>query len=204
MGYSQHGEDLIVAKLFDERHIEAGNLIDVGAYEPKDLSNSRLLIERGWDATLIEFTPMAVKDLVREYADNPNVRVIQCALTASPQHVQEFRVTDDGLSSNDPGHAKKWAHFNCGYYGKLWVPTLTVRQIVDQFYGDKPIDFVSIDTEGTSLDLAVEFMSLDGDWRPRVICVEHDDRDAELMSFAQRLGYRLEWRSEGNAILVVR
>ena len=34
-----------------------GNLLEVGAYEPTEISNSRLLIECGWDATLIEFSP---------------------------------------------------------------------------------------------------------------------------------------------------
>ena len=85
--YSQFGEDLIIAELFPHNE-HMGNLIDVGAYEPVDLSNSRLLIERGWDATLIEFSPMAVKDLATSYAANESVRVIQAALTTCAQGLQ--------------------------------------------------------------------------------------------------------------------
>ena len=204
--YSQFGEDLIIAELFS-RNEHAGNLIDVGAYEPADLSNSRLLIERGWEATLIEFSPMAVKDLATSYAANESVRVIQAALTTCAQGLQEFRVTDDGLSSNDPGHFDKWKEWtetHASYYGKLWVPTVTVGQILDQFYCDKPVHFVNIDTEGTSVDLAVEFMKLLGGWRPRVLCVEYDNRLAELAQRAQELGYRQEWIGEANVILVSR
>jgi hypothetical protein len=201
--YSQHDEDDIIAGLFAGQ--EPGNLIDVGAYVAKDLSNSRLLIERGWDATLIEFAPMAVKNLVSEYSGCADrVRVVAAAMTPSPQHVMPFQVTDDALSSNDDSHARKWKDYGAGYYGTLWVPTLTVRQLIDQFYGDKPLHFVNVDTEGSSVELAIEFMMLDGSWKPPVICVEHDDRDSFLMAAAQRSGYRLEWRNECNAILVTR
>lgn len=216
--YSQFGEDLIVEALFDAVPRPAGwpgasighplytpgNLIDVGAYEPADMSNSRRLIERGWDATLIEFTPMAVKDLAKAYADNPNVRVIQAALTPGPRHVEKYRVTDDGLSSNDPAHFDKWKDFPHGYYGEIWVPTVSVEALVNQFYGDKPIHFVNVDTEGSSVALAIEFMKLTDAWKPQVLCVEFDEKLAELMVNAQKLGYRQEWISEANVILVSR
>ena len=227
--YSQHGEDLIIAKLFtrsegDQDYWKTGNLLEIGAYEPTEISNSRLLIERGWDATLIEFSPTPVKDLVKAYADNPNVRVIAAALTTCHQHVQEFNITDDGLSSNDPVHAEKWKDFPCGYYGKLWVPSLSVQAMMDQFFPNKPLHFVSIDTEGTSVPLAVEFMRLEDRWKPLVLCVEHDDQDAEeetelavvhrnavkaprfrwLMENAEKRGYRLEWMNNCNAILVLK
>ncbi len=216
--YSQHGEDEIFSKLLPE----VGNLIEVGAYEPREISNSRLLIERGWDATLIEFSPTPVKDLVKAYADNPLVRVIATALTSESEHVEEFKVTDDGLSSNDPGHAEKWKDFPCGYYGKLWVPTISVGQLLDQFYCDKPVHFVSVDTEGTSVPIAIAFMRMAGGWRPKVLCVEHDDQDAQpetelaiihrnaikaprfrwLMENAEKCGYEAAWMNNCNVILV--
>ena len=225
--YSQHGEDKIVASWFadntdlHEKH-GFGNLLEIGAYEPTEISNSRLLIEYGWDATLIEFSPTPVKDLVKAYAGNDRVRVIAAALTTCHQHVQEFNVTDDGLSSNDPVHAEKWKDFPCGYYGKLWVPSLSIQAMMDQFFPNKPLHFVSIDTEGTSVPLAIEFMRLEDRWKPIVLCVEHDDQDAEeetelavvhrnavkaprfrwLMENAEKLGYRLEWMNNCNAILV--
>jgi hypothetical protein len=132
------------------------------------------------------------------------VRVLQAAITPNERHVEEFSVTDDALSSNDPAHLAKWEKFGPGYYGKIWVPTISVKRLVDQFYGDKPINFVSIDTEGTSAEVAIEFMQLDGAWKPSVICVEHDNRDSYLMAAAQRWGYKLEWRSDVNSILVTR
>lgn len=202
--FSQHGEDQIIVGLFSQ----PGNLIDVGAYAPFDLSNSRLLIERGWDATLIELSPEPLKGLIREYAGSDRVRVVAAAITTCPQFVRKFRITDDAISCDNPEQEAKFKDLRPGYdggfFGELWVPTVSVRQLVDQFYGDKPINFVNIDTEGTSVDLAVQFMDLDGAWKPNCICVEHDGRLIELIEQAQRLGFRSEHVNGVNAILVKR
>lgn len=218
--YSQHGEDLIVAKLFPDCF--TGTLVEIGAWEPFQFSNSRLLIERGWNATLVEFSPHPLRNLVREYSGNENVRIVAAAITAEPQHVERYRITDDSLSSNDPHHLIKWKDYGPGYYGEMYVPTISVQALVDQFFGDSGIAFLSVDTEGTSVEIALAFMRLDIGWRPRVICVEHDDEAAVreesigdvhqnavkaprfrwLMENADKLGYRLEWLNGCNAILV--
>ena len=201
MSYSQHGEDEILKALMPT----PGNLIDIGAYAPFEMSNTRLLIEAGWDATLIELSPEPLKGLVREYGGSERVRVIAAAITTCEQHVREFRITDDAISCDNDEQMVKFREMRPGYsggfYGKLWVPTLTVKQLIDQFYGDKPIHFVNIDTEGTSCDLALEFMQMDGDWKPKVMCVEYDDKLAYLLSMAQRYGYRAEHFNGVNVIL---
>ena len=63
MSYSQHGEDLIIAKMFRANPKNPNseicpqlNCLRSVLYELTEISNSRLLIERGWDATLIEFS----------------------------------------------------------------------------------------------------------------------------------------------------
>lgn len=210
--YSQYGEDLIVAAHFGAiqgfGNLGAGNLIDVGAYAPFDLSNSRLLIERGWDATLIELSPEPLKGLIREYAGSDRVRVVAAAVTACPQFVRKFRITDDAISCDTPEQEAKFKDLRPGYdggfFGELWVPTLTVQQIVDQFYGDKPIHFANIDTEGTSVELAVEFMKLEHGWKPQCLCVEHDGRLQEIAEHGQTYGYRVEHVNGVNVILVRR
>lgn len=202
--YSQYGEDLIIAELFPDLNSHH-NLIDIGAFEPRALSNSRLLIERGWDATLIEFSPHPLRNLVKEYNGNPNVRVIAAAVTPQPQHVTKFRMTDDAISSDQPDTEFRWARMRPGYdggfYGDLWVPTISVKALVDQFYGDKPIHFVSVDTEGSSVEIAVEFMKLEHSWKPQVLCVEYDDKLVYLLEQAQVLQYRQAHINGVNVIL---
>lgn len=196
MSYSQNGEDDIIAACFPADY--KGNLLEVGAWEPKNLSNSRLLIERGWSAVLCEFSPVPVSKLIREYRHNPCVQVVASAVTAEPQHVEEYQITDDALSSNVPAQLAIWAASG-GYYGDLWVPTVTIQSLLSQFFGQRSIHFASIDTEGSSVELAIALMRTDH--RPPVICVEHNSRMVELMAVAQEYQYRCIHLNQENAIL---
>ena len=207
--YSQYGEDLKVAEILSQIGEEGDSLLDIGAWGVKDFSNSRTFIERGWRAVLVEFSPLPVDALVREYGYNDRVRVIQAAITAEEQHVQQFEITEDALSSNDPEQVARWKDMDSsggegpnrgGFYGRLWVPTLTIQELIDQFFGDQQIDFASIDTEGSSVGVALALMRTN--WRPRVICVEYDNRLAHLQECAQEWGYKTVHTNSTNVILV--
>ena len=201
--YSQFGEDKRVDTIFRahgcDPQQEMRNLLDIGAWGVKDLSNSRAFIEIGWHATLCEFSPKPIRELIIEYAQNDRVRIVQCAVTPVHQHCLEFRVSDDALSATpESATAGKWATAG-GYYGRLFVPTVPIRDIVDQFFGDREIDYLSIDTEGTSVDLLLEFLALGR--RPLAIVCEHDSRDQHIWEAAKAAGYGVYDRNETNVIL---
>ena len=205
MGYSQNGEDDIVAGCFPPDF--TGNLLEIGAWMPTEFSNSLLLIERGWDATLVEFSPLPANRLISHHEGNEHVRVIAAAVTPNERHIERFRITADALSEPETeGHtSQRWKDMRPGYsggfYGHLWVPTLSIQKLCDQFYGDRQIDFASIDTEGSSVEIAIAMMRMDPGWRPKVLCVEHDNRDVELWQEAKKHGYRMVDKSAENLIL---
>lgn len=62
-------------------------------------------------------------------------------------------------------------------------------------------DFVSIDTEGTSVDLFVQLVQTKR--RPRCVCIEHENRWSELKEAADAGGYRLVHPPQENPINVV-
>lgn len=198
---SQNGEDEIVAACFPADY--KGTVLEVGAWMPTTFSNSRIFIERGWDATLIEFSPLAVERQLREYGYHERVRIIQAAVVPSPRHVERFQVTEDALSSSDDAQCAKWKDmrpgYSGGYYGYLWVPTLSLGALLEQFYGDKQLDFVSIDTEGASAELAIALLKTDH--RPKVLCCEHDNRVPEIMGLARPMGYVIIEHNQENCIL---
>jgi FkbM family methyltransferase len=193
MIYSQYGEDEIVLKLLGSR--APGTLLDVGAWHPRTFSNSRALIEAGWKAVLIEPSPGPLRELVAEYGENPNVKVIGAALTVEDEHVFPLRISDDGLSSADSETLKKWATTG-GYFGTMWTPALSLARFFNQFGGE--FEFVSIDTEGTSIDLAKAYLAGP---EPLVMIVEHDNRIVELMQTAQQHGYSIAHANGTNVIL---
>lgn len=197
MSYSQFGEDKIVAEIFGAAFV--GTLLEIGAWSPTHLSNSRLLIEAGWSATLVEFSPNPVHALLLAYGYEERVRIIQAAITAGEEHVSQFEITENALSSNSPVHNKVWKDASVAYYGHLWVPTLSVRRLLDQFFGDTRFDFASVDTEGSSVEIAEAI--IESDWRPKVICVEYDNLLVRLQQSAQKHGYRAVHTNGCNVIL---
>lgn len=189
--YSQYGEDVIVRGLLGDT---TAKLLDVGAWDPIDKSNSRLLIEQGWMAVLVEPSPGPLRALVAEYESNPRVEVIGAVVAEKPGLVW-LNVTDDAVSSSDAAVQETWAEAG-GYYGGMHVPAVTFPEIWNQFGG---FDYVDIDAEGNSVNLACLYLRLGG--RPKVFLVEHDNRVAELMACFQGYGYKLVHMNGTNAIL---
>ncbi len=195
VSYSQFGEDQIIVGLLGDTK---ARLLDVGAWDPKTFSNSRLLIERGWSAVLVEFSPAPVRALIQEYGGRDDVQVLQAAMTLDGNGaLGRFDISDDGLSTNTEAVRAKWDEKG-GYYGHLWVPQLTLEWLFFQFGGG--FEFVSIDTEGTSVDLAMQLVGKHQQ-RPKVLCVEHDDRVLELQIAAQKAGYHTVHANGTNVIL---
>lgn len=182
--YSQQNEEaLILAAFSDPRHTR--RFLDIGAWDPKTFSNTRALYEIGWRGVLIEPSPGPLRNLVKEYGEVEGMRVISAAVTLDGGLV-EMVVTDDAVSADARQQARvdEWKATG-GFYGKLTVPSITPLQIANQFGG---FDFISLDTEGTSVDLFRNMMELG--WRPRCWCVEIDGRAAELAAIAEGAGYR--------------
>ncbi len=196
MSYSQNAEDDIIAGCFPPDH--KGLVIEIGAWEPVNFSNSRLLIQAGWDAILCEFSPMPVHKLIEEYGENGRVRILQVAITPCDQHVRQFRITQDALSTDSAEEAARWKGQG-GYYGWLWVPTLTWDMLTSQFTPTRKPDVVSVDTEGGSVDLAIVIMQ--SDWRPRVLVVEHNGRQVEIMQEAKKHKYAVIEITQENMVL---
>lgn len=180
--YSQYGEDIKIRQLLGSA---VGRLLDIGAYDPKAMSNSRALIESGWDAVLIEPSPLPLRNLVMEYAGNEKVTIIGAAVSDS-LGLKAFDLTDDAVSTCDSETHQKWSG-QAHYYGQAWIPTITIRGVADHFGTD--FQFVSIDAEGNSKDIALAMLR-GTQIRPRVACVEHDGHVGLLTAAFKEFGYR--------------
>ena len=197
--YSQYGEDEKIAAIFDKHDwIDKGNLLDIGAYSAEHLSNSRMFIDMGWSAVLVEFSPGPLRSLVQHYADNPRVQVVSAAVTPEPNHVLKFDVTDDALSTEPGSETRRiWSEAG-GYYGSLWVQTLPLEALLTQFFGDRTLHYATIDTEGTSVDLAIALLRMR---QPDVLCVEHDSALIRFAEVYEPLGYRQVHVNQTNVII---
>lgn len=188
--HTQRGEEPHILKACEG--IERGRFLDIGAWNAIDKSNTRALFELGWGGVSIEPSPGPVRELVREYGDGDRVEVVSAAV-GMDSGIFPIRVTDDAVSGNT-GHA--WREKG-GFYGTLLVPHFTIKQILDRF---GRFDMVSIDTEGSSVDLLKVLLATE--MFPACIVVEHDDRIAEAARAAQDRHYRAVHISEENLVFV--
>lgn len=210
----------------DSKRTITPRFLDIGCWDPITFSNTRALVELGWSGVMIEPAPgpflellrcctkcgLGVDDRVHEvygqrkqrecdkcgglrYGFDPRFTLIHGAVATTPGLV-ELWVTDDALSTNDVASKKKWDELG-GFYGKIYSPAITLEQIGNQFGG---FDFVNFDVEGQSAELFLQMLTLG--WQPRVVCVETDGRDSEIIAKATPLHYRVHMGNGQNLVLV--
>ncbi len=192
MSYSQNDEEIHIMKACSAI-MAAGRrrFLDIGAYHPTDKSNTRALYESGWTGVLIEPSPMCVRNLVREYGNKEGMTVICAAVSLDSQFVK-LNITDDGLSTETISEA--WRDKG-GYFGHMFIHSMTIADILNRCGA---FDFVSIDTEGTSIDLFQALLATE--MFPQCICVEHDGRVIEAMQAARARGYHSVYESAENLV----
>lgn len=198
--YSQYDEEKYILEAlgpeWEGTTTKRGRFLDIGAWNAKMFSNTRALFEMGWGGIMIEPSPGPVQGLVWEYGNCERVQVIAAAVAVESGLI-ELAVTDDAVSqpANDEQRMGVWRSA-AGFYGRLTVPALSVHDIFRQFGGD--FQMVSIDTEGTSVQIFAEMIRIGP--RPRCVVVEHDSNFVELSQIADRGNYQMVHENGTNRI----
>jgi FkbM family methyltransferase len=189
--YSQRDEEQHILEILDG---VTGRFLDIGAWNPEVFSNTRALFECGWSGVVVEPSPGPVHILAQFYSGKP-VEVIAGAVTVEGGPIR-LMLTDDAVTAEaESGNAARWKESG-GYYGIVTVQSIALRDFFARWGGD--FEMVSIDTEGTSVDLFAEMITIGP--RPRCVVVEHDNRFVELSGHAQRGGYRMVYENGENRV----
>ncbi len=81
--FSQHGEDGILESLLQAIPTPHKFVVEFGAYDGEQMSNSRnLILHHHWSAFLIEASSKQYQRLQQRYCDNPRVKTLQSFITA--------------------------------------------------------------------------------------------------------------------------
>lgn len=201
--WSQKNEEAVILKAVGSR---IGRFLDIGAYDGVTYSNTMALVERGWEGILVEPGLEAFLALLGNHGNNPKLTLVHAALgTCRPGHMTKFWNNPATFSTTENGNRERFKHE--GFSPQFWVPTIPATELLLCFPG--PVDVLSIDTEGSSLDLLYAFPF---ELVPWVVCVEHDawrpdtqwdmQRLKKIIEFMAERGYRLEHSNEENAIFV--
>jgi FkbM family methyltransferase len=194
VSYSQNDEEKHILSEFGAE----GTLLDIGAFDGKIFSNSLALIERGWSGVLVEPSPLPFDKLLTLHGFNIRLNLVH-TLIGLERGIVPMWTTEDAVSTTERSNYDTWKE-SAIFKPKSFLSQITLWDLMKRFPGLERVDFVSIDTEGTSaaLFLAFPFFLC----RPKVFCVEHDNEKEKITNLAYKHGYEVKYESNENLVLV--
>ena len=160
-----------LAELYQEHlgYITNGRLVEVGAYNGYDYSNTYDLLKLGWGGLLIEPGTENYRALRVRYSNFPMVETVEVAVSDYTGNSPLYgKGALSSLLAANPGVVID-QRFEM-------VPVTTLDDILDWYGWYAGFELLVIDTEGTELQV---LRGLDlGMWTPRMIIVETNKRDA--------------------------
>lgn len=194
--YSQYNEQAVIMAEFKNQ--TSGRFLDIGAYDGKTFSNTYALVEHGWSGVMVEPSPSVFPALINNMKPHPSVELVNSAIV--PDAGGLIRMFDSGgdfLTSSDPGHMAKW---NGVEFRPYWMHSIGVKELFDRFGYDW--DFISIDTEGTNLEILMAVAANITD-RCRMVCVEYDNHLTKVQQLMTAAGF-MNVHHNGTNIIFVR
>ena len=183
--YSQCDEERYILDTFQGT---VGTFLDIGALDGKTGSNTLALVERGWSGVLVEPSPNAFLALQKRHGKNFKLHLIHAAIGLSYGLTKFWEDPQiEGFATTEECNRAKWEH-HVKFPAPYFISTVPVSLVLAMFPPNGP-DFLSLDTEGNSVDLFREF-PFTNDLRPRMVCVEHDERIPECLTVAEAWRYR--------------
>ena len=172
--YSQNNEEQTILNYFEGK--PAGTFLDIGAYHPTKLSNTRALFERGFKGVYVEPSPSLHQAFLDEIKDDPLMQLVTECLG---EHCCEVEFHDSGdwaVSTTDPGWVEKWKNTGATF-NRIKVNMITVAALLEKSV-HKTFDFISLDTENT-VKVILPLLDLNA-LKTSLICVEHNGQDYEF------------------------
>ena len=170
--YSQNGEDYLVWNLFDYK--EKGFYVEVGAFDGMHFSNTFSFEQAGWAGICIEPHPTFFPFCQKNRPDSTCINAA-CVGDESLKEVS-FNAEEIGLLSgisadeDDVDYRYSARKLDFKGFNKVTVPAMTLTNILDNHAPGTAIDFMTIDVEGTELDVlkGLDFTR----YAPEVLIVE--------------------------------
>lgn len=187
--YAQHGEDVIIRQFFPEGY--KGVCIDVGAVDGILMSNTFSFEKDGWFCICCEANPTMYESLKMN-----RLEAVHGAIGSQDLLEGEFTIVN--LTAQDGNETAVSAitiderllrqhEFLNPEIRKVNVPMYTLDTVLLKYPALNKIDFLSIDTEGTELDVLKGFDI--AKWMPKLFVIENNYNDPEIEDYLETFGY---------------
>lgn len=189
--YAQAGEDIVAwSELNKIRH---GFYVDIGAFHPKQFSNTYFFYKRGWRGVVVEPN----SEMVRLYK---KIRKRDTAIgvgVGKEDSLADYFIFDHpAVNTFDPDTAELNQEVGRRLLETKPVAILTLEKVLtDYLPKGEEVDLLSVDTEGMDEEVLTS-----NNWerfRPRVVICEDltydwkNPRSSRVAKLMMKLGYRL-------------
>lgn len=190
--------DKLIREYFPNK--DYGICIEVGAVDGIEFSNTYHFESNGWDCLCIEPIPSHYEDLKKNrslslnYAiSNDNIDSVEFTSVVLENNT---RTAISSLKVDDRlfNQIKNW-----GYNPIKESITVTSKRLdwcIDNFFKHNEIDFISIDTEGTELDVLKSFDV--NSYNLKLLVIENNFNDPEIEEYLNSKGWVKDKRVEVN------
>jgi FkbM family methyltransferase len=170
--YSQCKEDVLIDFLLENvGNFCAENVVELGAGDPCEFSNSRMLIERGWKALLVEANIELAGRLSQEYAQSDAVVVRHVAVSDRDGEV-DFYVSNQHWALSGVGRVSQSERHSETDIAVVRIPAVRGSQLLaDWARKVGQVGLLVIDLEGLDLHVITEILSSANPTRPDVLLV---------------------------------
>lgn len=203
ISYSQEGEDLIIAKILEEK--SSGFFVDIGAHHPMRFSNTYYFYLKGWRGINVDPLPGTKKLFDQERPEDIN---IEAGVSEKEQKIKYFMFNDPALNTFSAEEAEKKDGANGVYriIKTVDVNTCSLATILNNYLpANTAIDLLTIDAEG--FDDVVLYSNDWDKYQPKIILIEELRSDGNMIinnskiySFLKPLGYKLVSRTPNTSI----
>lgn len=201
--YGQNGEDQLIEQYFPDGYI--GTCIDIGATDGRCMNNTLHFEELGWNALTFEPNPAYFYQCQerRKYAymyaiSNYNADDVDFFVANLDGYGIEEAITGLRVDENIFNH-----HVKLGYnpvIKTIKTQVRTLNWVLENISPYTIIDFVSIDTEGTEIDV-LEGFNIEK-YKPKLFVIENNFEDTRLDEYMTKFGYVKDKRVSNNDFFV--
>jgi FkbM family methyltransferase len=196
--YSQNNEQDIILNFIEHKNLSKGKLLEVGAFDGENFSNVRALLLKypEWKATMVEPSSFCFSKIFEMYRnDEDRIDLINIAVVmeeeinkSSSRLLNFYESPFSAISSSIKEHVIKFKEITPPSR-KIYVAKIGLIEILNNF---GPFEFINIDIEGFSANLALQDEFNPIKYGCKLICIEHDFKISELQNkFVTKYGYQI-------------
>ena len=190
--FSQEGEDMILDNLLKFKR--GGFYIDIGAYHPRQFSNTMRFYQRGWHGLNVDAMPGSMKLFNRLRPRDINV---EAGLSSSNEEMTYYIFKEKALNTFDESSLERLRQDGFVPIKKISISSYTIMQILDKYVDkNQEIDFMDIDVGGFD-EKVISQMDF-RKYHPNIIMLEK--QGMENNSILEDNGYKLSASTSRTAI----